>query len=105
VITAADALPVRATAPNAKTNALSAMIDFRDREPWPPRKDAALIESLELMPPRPTQPAAIAQAKRTGSAENSAGILAVPLSWSQSLFRPVTLRRHLSAALPLSESR
>src|SRR4029079_12328725 len=35
----------------------------------------------------------------------SAGILAVPLPWSLSLFRPVTLRRHLSVALPLTESR
>jgi hypothetical protein len=30
---------------------------------------------------------------------------AVPLSWSSRLFRPVTLRRHLSMALPLSENR
>jgi len=29
---------------------------------------------------------------------------AVPLSWSILLFRPVTLRRHLSVVLPLSDS-
>jgi hypothetical protein len=31
-------------------------------------------------------------------------IPAVPLSWSTRLFRPVTLRRHLSVGLPLSET-
>ena len=40
----------------------------------------------------------------TEAARPSDWIPAVPLSWSVMLFRPVTLRRHLSVVLPFSES-
>jgi hypothetical protein len=43
---------------------------IRGLDPW--RRNIALMESVGLMPPGPMQRAAIAKAKRTDSAENSA---------------------------------
>src|SRR6185503_17774487 len=101
VICAADALPAAASATSAETSSTANPLR-RDGDPLPLRRNVALVESPGLMPPRPTQPEATLKAKRTISADRSTGILAVPLSWSLALVRPVTLRRHLSVVLPLS---